>query len=89
MFKLYLSTRYQTTNQETRLLRGRRYFVHSKTTIREREGAAHGTLVGKIRMLQEILGDTVVGAPELLQRSADQLSKLLAELQERLRSRGD
>ena len=53
------------------------------------EGAAQGTLVGKIQMLQEILGDTVVGAPELLQRSADQLSKLLAELQERLRSRGD
>lgn len=53
------------------------------------EGATHGTLIGKIQILQEILGGSVAGTPELLQRSSDELSELLSELQERLRARGD
>lgn len=53
------------------------------------EGAAQGTLVGKIQMLQEIVGETVVSTPELLKRNAEELCKLLAELQEQLRTRGN
>lgn len=53
------------------------------------EGAVQGTLIGKIQLLQELVGDSVSGTSELLQRGSDELSQLLGELQQRLRSRGD
>lgn len=52
-------------------------------------GAAQGTLVGKLQLLQELLGDAVVSTPKLLQCTSDELAMMVAELQERLRSRGD
>lgn len=53
------------------------------------EGAAHGTLIGKIQILQEIIGESVASTQDLLQSDSEELSQLIAELQERLRSRGD
>ena len=53
------------------------------------EGTTQGTLIGRIQMLQEIIGDAVASISDLQQRSSDELSNLLANLQERLRSRGD
>lgn len=52
------------------------------------EGAAQGTLIGKIQVLQELLGDSVTEMAELLQRNSEDLTQLLSVLQERLRSRG-
>jgi hypothetical protein len=46
-------------------------------------------LVGKIQLLQELLGDLVAETSVLLERTPDKLSEMLAELQQRLRSRGD
>lgn len=53
------------------------------------EGAAQGTLIGKIQILQELVGDSVTGTPELLPCTSQQLTQLLSALQQRLRSRGD
>lgn len=53
------------------------------------EGAAQGTLIGKIQVLQELVGDSVTATPELLVRDSRELTELLSALQESLRSRGD
>ena len=53
------------------------------------EVAAHRALVGKVQMLQAIIGDAVTNTPDLLQQSSDELSMLLSELRERFRSRGN
>lgn len=53
------------------------------------EGAVQGALIGKIQLLQELVGDSVSGTSELLPRGWDELSQLLGDLQQRLRSRGD
>ncbi len=50
-------------------------------------GLELGALVGKIQLLQQLLGEKPSSTTGLLDRSADQLSALLGELQQRLRSR--
>jgi len=52
------------------------------------EGWAEGTLVGKIQLLQQLLGDEEASISDLLQRSSVELHTLLLELQERLRTGG-
>ena len=52
-------------------------------------GTAKGSLAGKIQLLQQLNGVEEMSLEALLQRGDDELSKMLAELQERLRSRGD
>lgn len=51
------------------------------------EGQDEGILAGKIQLLQELLGEEVTGKKDLLQRGSDELSGMIAELQQRLRSR--
>ncbi|HUG69260.1 MAG TPA: PD-(D/E)XK nuclease family transposase [Pirellulaceae bacterium] len=53
------------------------------------EGMARGTLIGKIQTLEEIVGDSVTSTNDLQRHDSDQLVSLLAELQSRLRGRGD
>ncbi len=51
------------------------------------EGRREGELVGKIRILQELLGEESSSAGGLGERTISELSAMLAELQQRLRSR--
>jgi len=52
------------------------------------EGREEGVLVGKIQVLQQLLGEAQTPAEELLKRPLDELNSLLSQLQERLRRRG-
>ena len=52
------------------------------------EGREEGVLAGKILLLQQLLGDKESDTETLVQLGVSELSKLLTELQERLRSRG-
>ncbi len=51
------------------------------------EGREQGTTIGKIQLLQQLLGDQEQTSSELAGLDEDALSSLLAALQERLRSR--
>lgn len=51
------------------------------------EGLEIGSLAGKIQLLQQLLGEESSSTESLLERPTDELSKLLADLQQRLRSR--
>ena len=55
----------------------------------EKIGLEKGELVGMIRLLQGLLGDPVSESSELYKLDRAELSKQIAELQERLRTRGD
>jgi predicted transposase YdaD len=51
------------------------------------EGRQEGELIGKIRILQELLGEESSATESLGERTISELSAMLAELQQRLRSR--
>ena len=51
------------------------------------EGRDEGSLAGKIQLLQQLLGEESSSTESLLERPMDELSTLLAVLQQRLRSR--
>ena len=51
------------------------------------EGMEKGELVGKIRILQELVGEESSPTEDLGERTISELSTMLAELQQRLRSR--
>ncbi len=51
------------------------------------EGRKEGELLGKIRILQELLGDEPTFPEDLDERTVGELSEILADLQQRLRSR--
>lgn len=51
------------------------------------EGLEVGSLAGKIQLLQQLLGEESSSTESLLERPMDELSTLLAVLQQRLRSR--
>lgn len=51
------------------------------------QGLELGALVGTIQLLQQLLGETPLSPASLLERTPDQLSTLLGDLQQRLRSR--
>ena len=53
----------------------------------ERMGLEKGELVGKVRMLQELLGDVLTPAADLADLEAPVLTSRLVELQQRLRDR--
>ncbi len=53
------------------------------------EGRLQGVLIGKIQLLEQLLGEPPTPAEELLHRSLQELNALLARLQERLRGRGE
>jgi len=51
------------------------------------QGKQLGILAGKIQLLQELLDEEVSSENDLLQRSSDELSNMIVELQQRLRNR--
>ena len=51
------------------------------------EGREEGELLGKIRILQELLGEEPSSPESLDERTIGELSEILADLQQRLRSR--
>ncbi len=51
------------------------------------EGRQEGEFLGKIRILQELLGDEPSSPEDLDERTIGELSEILADLQQRLRSR--
>jgi len=53
------------------------------------EGREEGLLIGKIQLLEQLLGQPQTPAERLLGRPLDELEALVAQLQERLRSRGE
>jgi predicted transposase/invertase (TIGR01784 family) len=55
--------------------------------IARQEGRQEGELLGKIRILQEILGEEPSSPESLDERTIGELSEILADLQQRLRSR--
>ena len=76
-------------DEEARLIAAREEGrVEGREEGRE-EGMARGTLIGKIQTLEEIVGDSVTSTNDLQRHDSDQLVSLLAELQSRLRDRGD
>ena len=50
-------------------------------------GREEGSLAGRIPLLQQLLGEQETSTSDLLQRGSDELTKLLSDLQDRLRSR--
>jgi len=63
--------------------------IHSAREQGRQEGRQEGRLAGKIQLLQQLLGDRVSSDEEPQDRTKEELSSTLADLQERLRSRGD
>ncbi len=53
----------------------------------ERLGIEKGEMIGKVRMLQELLGDSLTTTKQLATQCLDTLTTQLAELQQRLRDR--
>ena len=53
------------------------------------EGREQGELVGRIRLLQELLGDVESSSQELLSQARSDLDELLLDLQHRLRDRNN
>jgi predicted transposase/invertase (TIGR01784 family) len=51
------------------------------------EGLERGALIGKIQLLQQLLGDGPSAAADLRQQPLDELNSLLTDLQQRLRGR--
>ena len=51
------------------------------------EGVEVGSMAGKIQLLQQLLGEESSSTEGLLELPTDELSRLLADLQQRLRSR--
>ncbi len=51
------------------------------------QGREEGVLIGKIQVLEQLLGDTPTPTARLLQRSVSELNAMVAQLQERLRHR--
>jgi flagellar biosynthesis/type III secretory pathway protein FliH len=51
------------------------------------EGREEGAVIGKIQILQELLGEASSSTTSLQERTIGELSTLLADLQQRLRSR--
>ncbi len=63
---------------------------HGEGLLRGREeGLEIGALVGRIQLLQQLLGADPWTTTDLRQRSLDELSALQADLQQRLRTRQD
>jgi len=60
--------------------------VQGLETGRE-QGLEVGTLVGKIQLLQQLAGETSDSTASLVQRPTSDLDALLADLQQRLRTR--
>ena len=52
-------------------------------------GCEMGLLAGKIQLIQQLLDEESSSTESLLSRSTEELSSMLSDLQERLRSRGD
>ena len=78
--------------EDRQFYEARMKFLHdeeARLIAAREEGREEGSLAGKIQLLQQLLGDEEIGTDELVQRGSDELSKLLSELQSRLRSRGD
>ena len=53
------------------------------------EGREEGVVAGKIQLLLQLLGEDASSTGSLLQRPMKELSSMLSDLQQRLRSRGD
>jgi hypothetical protein len=51
------------------------------------EGRQEGELIGKIRILRELLGEEPSSREDLNDRTTGELTGILADLQQRLRSR--
>ena len=78
--------------EDRQFYEARMKFLHdeeARLIAAREEGREEGSLAGNIQLLQQLLGDEEIGTDELVQRGSDELSKLLSELQSRLRSRGD
>lgn len=52
------------------------------------EGREEGLVAGKIQLLEQLLGEESSSTENLLNRSLEELSATLRDLQQRLRSRG-
>ena len=71
------------------LEKGREEGVQIGLTKGREEGREEGLVIGKIQLLEQLLGESPTPTHRLSQRSLDELNLLLAQLQERLRSRGE
>ncbi|TVS15178.1 MAG: hypothetical protein EA424_16975 [Planctomycetaceae bacterium] len=67
-------------------LKAQRDYQWGLDSAREK-GRQEGELLGKIRILQELLGDEPSTPENLDERTIGELSEILADLQQRLRSR--
>ena len=67
-------------------LKAQRDYQWGLDSARE-QGRQEGELLGKIRILQELLGDEPASPENLDERTIGELSEILADLQQRLRSR--
>jgi predicted transposase/invertase (TIGR01784 family) len=67
-------------------LKAQRDYQWGLDSARE-EGMEKGKWVGKIQILQQLLGEESSSTESLRERTIDELSTILADLQERLRSR--
>jgi flagellar biosynthesis/type III secretory pathway protein FliH len=71
------------------LERGREEGVQIGLERGREEGREEGVLIGKIHVLQQLLGEPPTPVEELLRLPTDELNSLVSQLQERLRRRGE
>jgi len=74
-------------DQREKAQRDHQWALDSAREEGREQGLELGAHVGKIQLLQQLLGETPLSTASLLERSTDQLSKLLGDLQQRLWSR--
>jgi len=86
----YAKTCWQWLTPWNRRLKAQRDYQWGLDSAREEgreEGMEKGEAVGKIQILQELLGEQSSSTASLRERTLSELSAMLANLQQRLRSR--
>ncbi len=74
-------------DQREKAQRDHQWALDSAREEGREEGLEVGTLVGKVQLLQQLLGEESSSTTSLLGHSTNELSALLADLRQRLRTR--
>jgi len=76
-------------DQREKAERDRQWLMEGMLTKGREEGVEKGIVVGKIQLLQQLLGEEPDSKQRLLEHSTDELTSLLSGLQQRLGSNGN
>ena len=75
-------------DQREKALRDYEWLIEGARREGIQQGIEKGELIGKITLLRQLLGEAEESKEALQELSCDELSSMVAELQDRLRTRG-